>query len=361
MYSVLLVDDEPLAIEGLRLFVDWERLGFRVCGVCENGVEAVSAAHRLMPDVIVTDIRMPEMDGLELIGRLHGERGASSEFIVLSAYGEFAFAKRAMQLGVRHYMMKPVIGEEAEKVLNQVRTRLDTRKAIQPKADTGSDEEGSNLPAQAAHRMKDLVQAIVDADRGRAADVIDDLFRELAGCSSEWAELFAGSMAVQCSKLIRGMGGDPALLHRACLSSAQEEAETSELLSSVRTRLRTYAEQAIREVQSIRGSHTGGTMAEVDQFVREHYRSPLSIRDLAARFYLNPVYLGKAYQDKFGCGLLDRMHDLRIIEACEKLRDSTEAICAIAEQVGYVHYRHFLHNFERRMGCKPAEFRASER
>lgn len=361
MYSVLLVDDEPFAIEGLRMFVDWETLGFRICGVCENGAEAVTAAHRLLPDVIVTDIRMPEMDGLELIGRLHGERGASSEFIVLSAYGEFAFAKRAMQLGVRHYMMKPVIEEEAAKVLTQVRERLDTRKAIQRKADTESDEEGGNLPTYAAQRMKDLVQAIEDADRGRAADVIDDLFRELAGCSSEWAELFAGSMAVQCSKLIRGMGGDPALLHRACLNSVEEEEAGPSELSSVWTHIRTYSEQAIRSVQSIRGSQTGGTMAEVDQFVREHYRSPLSIRDVAARFYLNPVYLGKAYQDKFGCGLLDRMHDLRIAEACEKLRDTTEAIGAIAEQVGYAYYRHFLQHFERRTGRKPADFRASER
>ncbi|MBO9600861.1 MAG: response regulator [Cohnella sp.] len=360
MYSVLLVDDEPLAIEGLRMFIDWERLGFRVCGECENGVEAVSAAHRLMPDVIVTDILMPEMDGLELIGRLHGERGASSEFIVLSAYGEFAFAKRAMQLGVRHYLMKPVIEEEAENVLLQVRGRLDIRKAIQLQSDTGSDGEGTNLPAHAAHRIKDLVQAIEDADRGRAAEVIDDLFRELAGCSSEWAELFAGSMAVQCSKLIRELGGDPALLHRACLNSALAVPTEQSDRSFARMRIRTYAEQAIRAVQSIRSSQTGGTMAEVDQFVREHYRSPLSIRDVAARFYLNPVYLGKAYQDKFGCGLLDRIHDLRIAEACEKLRSTTEAIGAIAEQVGYTYYRHFLQHFERRTGCKPAEFRASE-
>ncbi|WP_027086514.1 response regulator transcription factor [Cohnella panacarvi] len=360
MYSVLLVDDEPLAIEGLRMFVDWERLGFRVCGVCENGVEAVSAARRLLPDVIVTDIRMPEMDGLELIGRLHGGPGASSEFIVLSAYGEFSFAKRAMQLGVRHYMMKPVVEEEAAKVLTQVRGRLDTRKAIMLESDTESDEEGANLPTHAAHRMKELVQAIEDADSGRAADIIDDLFRELAGCPSEWAELFAGSMAVQCSKLIRGMGGDPALLHRVCLNSAQEKAEPSEL-PLARTLIRTYAEQAIRSVRSLRGSHVGGTMAEVDQFVRDHYRSPLSIRDVAARFYLNPVYLGKAYQDKFGSGLLDRMHDLRIAEACEKLLGTTEAIGVIAEQVGYAYYGHFLQHFERRTGCKPADFRASER
>ncbi|WP_182300293.1 helix-turn-helix domain-containing protein [Cohnella cholangitidis] len=75
---------------------------------------------------------------------------------------------------------------------------------------------------------------------------------------------------------------------------------------------------------------------------------------------MNPVYLGKAYQDKFGCGLLERMHDLRIADACEKLRGSTEPTGAIAEQVGYAHYHHFLQHFERRTGRKPAEYRESK-
>ena len=81
---MLLVDDEPWAIEGLLMFVDWEGHGFRVCGVCENGAEAQSAAHELKPDVIVTDIRMPEMDGLELIEQLQGERGARSNSLCLA-------------------------------------------------------------------------------------------------------------------------------------------------------------------------------------------------------------------------------------------------------------------------------------
>jgi len=358
MYSVLLVDDEPWAIEGLRMFVDWEGLGFRVSGSCENGAEALAAARESMPDVVVTDIRMPEMDGLELIGQLLGERGEgeSPEIVVLSAYGEFAFAKRAMQLGVHHYLMKPVVGEEAAEALRRIRARLDTRRASRPKPGDGAE---ATLPAPAARRMKDVLQAIEDADRNRAADLIDGLFRESEGRSLEWAELFAGSLIVQCGKLIRESGGDPASWPRS-RTSPESAVGPNAGPASVRMRLISYAEQAIDAVQSIRESKPGSTVAEVDRYVREFYRSPLSIRDVAARFYLNPVYLGKAYQDKFGCGLLDRIHDLRIAEACEKLRTTSEPTGAIAEQVGYAHYRHFLQHFERRMGRKPAEYRAAE-
>ncbi len=359
MYSVLLVDDEPRAIEGLRMFVDWERLGFRVSGSCENGAEALAAARGSMPDVVVTDIRMPEMDGLELIGRLLGERGEDDppEIVVLSAYGEFAFAKRAMQLGVHHYLMKPIVGEEAAEALQQVRSKLDARRASRPR---GGDGAEATLPVLAAQRMKDVLQAIEDADRNRAADLIDRLFRESEGRSLEWAELFAGSLTVQCGKLIRESGGDPASWPRS-RTSPNPAIAANEGPASVRARLLLYAEQAIDAVQSIRESRPGSTVAEVDRYIREFYRRPLSIRDVAARFYLNPVYLGKAYQDKFGCGLLDRIHDLRIAEACEKLRTSSEPTGAIAEQVGYAHYRHFLQHFERRTGRKPAEYRAEAR
>ncbi|WP_182300292.1 response regulator [Cohnella cholangitidis] len=266
MYSVLLVDDEPLAIEGLQMFVDWEHLGFRVCGVCENGVEALSAARELKPDVIVTDIRMPEMDGLELIGQLRGERGVSAEFVVLSAYGEFAFAKRAMQLGVHQYLLKPVIGEEAAEVLNQIRMRLDVRREFRLKASDGGEEQ--SLPALAAHRMKDVLQAIEDADRVRAADVIDSLFRELQGRSLEWAELFAGSLTVQCGKLIRESCGDPALLPHPRPDHVAYGADAGPV--SVRKRILSYAEQAIDALQSIRERRPGSTMTEVDRYVREN-------------------------------------------------------------------------------------------
>ena len=353
MYSVLLVDDEPWAIEGLLMFVDWEGHGFRVCGVCENGAEAQSAAHELKPDVIVTDIRMPEMDGLELIEQLQGERGAPIEFVVLSAYSEFTFAKRAMQLGVQHYLLKPIVEEEAAEMLSQIRMRLDTDRALRRKAE-GSEE--TSLPALVVQRMKDVLQAIEDVDGERAAEEIDNLFRELCSESFEWTELFAGSLTVQCSKLIRESGGDPALLLRPHPDPSCESAE----LESVRMGILSYAEQIIRTLQSLRKNRPGSTLTEIGRYVSEHYRSSLSIRDVAARFYLNPVYLGKAYKDKFGCSLLDQMHDLRISEACEKLRDTNEPIGAIAEQVGYAQYHYFLRHFEQRTGRKPAEYRTSK-
>ncbi|UJF32488.1 response regulator transcription factor [Paenibacillus hexagrammi] len=125
MYSVLLVDDEPRAIEGLELLIDWESLGFRICGTCSDGLEALELAKELGPDLIITDIRMPVMDGLELIAAARDQLDGQVRFIILSAYSEFDYAKRAMQHGIKHYILKPIMEEEVTDLLAQVRAELE--------------------------------------------------------------------------------------------------------------------------------------------------------------------------------------------------------------------------------------------
>lgn len=99
MYKVVLADDETIALEGLRTLTDWEELGFEVCGACENGEEALAAIIRSSPDLVITDIRMPEIDGLELIRRVRSLDMEQPVFIVLSGYGEFEYARTAIRYG----------------------------------------------------------------------------------------------------------------------------------------------------------------------------------------------------------------------------------------------------------------------
>lgn len=125
MYKVLFVDDEPMAIEGLKYVVDWQKLGFSICGNCFNGKEAVEFIDKYEPDVIITDIKMPFMDGLDLI-RYAKEQGKDNiKFIVVSGYGEFEYAKKAMQYDVRFYLQKPIFQEEMQETILEVKKQFD--------------------------------------------------------------------------------------------------------------------------------------------------------------------------------------------------------------------------------------------
>lgn len=120
MYRVLLVDDEPFAIEGLQLLVDWEKNGFQIEAVCGDGEEAARLIRESKPDLVVTDIRMPSMDGLELITQMRREGHKQTKFVVMSGYSDFEYARRALQLGVSHYLTKPIMSDEADEVLESL-------------------------------------------------------------------------------------------------------------------------------------------------------------------------------------------------------------------------------------------------
>ena len=99
MIKLLIVDDETIIRETLSKHIPWENLGVRVIGTAQDGLEAYDIIMDEYPDIVITDIKMPGLSGLELlqrIKRLHAE----VEFIVLSGYGEFEFAREAMQFGV---------------------------------------------------------------------------------------------------------------------------------------------------------------------------------------------------------------------------------------------------------------------
>lgn len=120
MFKVLLVDDEPYVIDLLKNLIDWEKHGFRLCGEATNGEDALKIIHEMNPHLVITDIQMPIMNGLELIEHTTEMLHLKTKFIILSAYDEFAYAKKAMRLKVNDYILKPIDDEELIPILNRM-------------------------------------------------------------------------------------------------------------------------------------------------------------------------------------------------------------------------------------------------
>lgn len=124
MMNVLLVDDEPWVLEGLRTIVNWNKHGFQVCGEAANGHLAWSLMERLQPDLVFTDLHMPSVGGLELIDRSHQELSKPPRFVILSGYDNFEYAKTALEQRVEDYLLKPIDEDEIELVLEQVKRTI---------------------------------------------------------------------------------------------------------------------------------------------------------------------------------------------------------------------------------------------
>lgn len=119
MYKVLLVDDERMILEGISSIVDWHSVDTQLVGTARNGVEAYAFVCEHAPDIIISDIRMPGMDGLQLVARVK-ETHPHIRFIMLSGFDEFEYAQIAMQYGVKHYLLKPCNENSILKALSEI-------------------------------------------------------------------------------------------------------------------------------------------------------------------------------------------------------------------------------------------------
>lgn len=123
MIKVLIIDDEPIIREGLRRAVDWKRLQCEVIGEAENGVEAIEKIRLLLPDIVVTDIMMPGLSGLELTKYIK-ENHPAMKIIFLTGYNSFSFAQQAIKLGAFDFLLKPTNTVELENIIERAREQI---------------------------------------------------------------------------------------------------------------------------------------------------------------------------------------------------------------------------------------------
>ena len=124
MLKVLVVEDEEMIRKGIVLAVDWAALDCVVVGEAANGVQALEAVERYDPSLIITDLKMPVMDGLEMLRQLR-ERGNNAFVIILTAYDSFAYAQTALRLGAVDFLLKPFHDGELEQAVTRLKQRMD--------------------------------------------------------------------------------------------------------------------------------------------------------------------------------------------------------------------------------------------
>lgn len=129
MLKILIVDDEEAIREGLKTIIKWEDRGFYICGEASNGIDGLAKCSELLPDLIIADIKMPGIDGLQMIEELR-TRSMKSKVILLTGYSEFLYAKKALELGASSYLLKPIDEDELIKSITLVSAEIDKNRKL---------------------------------------------------------------------------------------------------------------------------------------------------------------------------------------------------------------------------------------
>ena len=133
MLKVLVVEDEEMIRKGIVLAVDWAALDCVVVGEAANGEEALEAVERYHPTLIITDLKMPKLDGIQMLEKLR-ERGNQAYVIILTAYDSFSYAQSALRLGAVDFLLKPFHDGELEQAVTNLRRRMEAGQRLQEPA-----------------------------------------------------------------------------------------------------------------------------------------------------------------------------------------------------------------------------------
>jgi two-component system response regulator YesN len=162
MYNLLIVDDEAIICEGLSRIINWKEHKFNIVGFACNGREAIEKIKSSRINLVVTDIRMPVMDGLELSKQIR-EYGSKIRIIIISGYSDFQYAKKAIEYGVGAYLLKPVIPDELTDQVIKIRHQLDEQSVF----------ENRYIDDLKSNENKKMIDCIIDYVDGHYCDDIN--------------------------------------------------------------------------------------------------------------------------------------------------------------------------------------------
>ena len=340
-YSVYLVDDEIWALRGLQNIISWEEYGFCVKRTFTEPKDMLEEVMENPPDVIFTDVRMPEVDGMDIV-RFIQESGLDTQIVIVSAYRDFEVAKQAISKGVLDYLLKPLEREEVRKVVCHVKEKLDAKK--------GSHEFSIldyDLSEEKNVKRKDVQKHL--------QSIFPNEKKYLFLCDDEEFEMVDG---VRYHAIyVKGY-------KRAYIVTGTDECLGCNYNRTGMSRGYKHLNDFIQMFHEARSSFKGAfffsgndKIAEIQWFLCEHYNEKISLKQLAEEFYLSEAYLYELFKKSTGTTVLNFIKELRMSKAVEFLRDTDMSVRQIAEETGYTDAGYFTKLFRQKYEITPEQFR----
>jgi two-component system response regulator YesN len=327
---LLIVDDEKIIRETIYSIIDWSSLNIAVAGVCKDGIEAFDAIVDEYPDIVLTDIKMPGLSGIELIQKVT-DADLNVEFAILSGYGEFEFAQSAMRYGVKHYLLKPCNEKEIIQVIQDC---------------VASCKKNIIL------RLDNIISELFDA-QGKLNNNIWQKYYTLLSAQND-----STLIKNQLIKLLLTI--DRLKNHNLPTESLSEYIMLINSCDDIPRLLHNF-ENMMSLLFSSEPQHRYKDCVErVIDYVNKHLSdSNLSLKWIAENYlYMNADYVSKQFVQQTGYKFSAWLTDIRIQEAQKLLQKSALASpSSVAEMVGFGNNpQYFSQIFKKNTGITPSAY-----
>ncbi|HBW49987.1 MAG TPA: hypothetical protein DEF47_08775 [Herpetosiphon sp.] len=409
-YKVFLVEDEIIAREGIRDAIDWAAAGYQFCGEASDGEIALPLIRERRPDILITDIKMPFMDGLQLC-RIVKETLPTTKIIILSGHDEFRYAQEAMQIGVTQYLLKPIVAQDLLAALRKIASQIDGERQAKAQLETLQAQMFDHQPMLRERCLLDLVSGsssaadFMEQARNLEIDLLAPWYQVLVmhamPPSAATAPLYTLYQQVDVtvaaslnqSPLVVAFkhGLEDTILIVRGETRADMTQQAERLATAMRQRVaeqlgcraiigigdpterlslipQSFAE-ALAQISSFERPaesdpsdqgqfHGGAIMLKALAYIDTNYADPaMSLGQAAAHVLLSPTYFSALFRREVGETFIDYLTQVRIRKAIELLRSTSLTASEIAYRIGYQNPRYFYSVFRKVVGQPPNEFR----
>lgn len=403
MYKVLIADDESIIRNALMSAFSWSEYDMEIVGVCKNGLEAISLVKTLRPDICLLDIQMPLLNGLELIEEINAIDKSIIK-IIISGHDEFEYARKAVELGVYNYILKPIDEDEFVILLKKIKQGLDEAKC---------EALANNRREKMIQTNRDLLRAgllsewitgglELGAENGIEEEYFEDLGFHLSKITGMlWVsisfpvgilenERVKDQQMIQCrSRLEKHFAGDTSFcfirlfsdsfLLLFCASDGERWNDIQQELTPIICKENSW--NIIIRKRLVKGScrDLPKTFAElnrsldnevqymplvnrVKKYVDEHYQDmQLRLSTFAEQSNVSLSYISKLFKHESGVSFSDYLIRYRIKRSLEFLSDTDYKVYEISERVGYSSQHYYCEAFKKVMGMAPTEYRRKKK
>lgn len=358
-FSVLIVDDEKMPREILHRYIPWQDYGVTDIYEAQDGESALALALEKKPDIIISDIKMPRMNGLSLAQEVRRTM-PDCQFVFLSGYSDKEYLKGAIRLKAASYVEKPIDLDEINEVLTEITGQLKARQRTDPRVFffRGTQEDVARLndrvysPEEALFLR--LGENIRHKNRRETESLLEQLYQELHRCEGTPPEdirkLFCRVVLLFINAAeSRNLAAVTAIGNELLLRTAGEETLEG-LHEMLRGLQRIYFETQEPGEQD--------PLTRVNLYLAAHWSDPgLTVQDMAQELGFTNTYLCAAYKKSSGITINQYITRLRVEHAKELLSSTSRKLYEVGRSVGYTDGKYFTRVFTRETGLTPKQYR----
>lgn len=358
LYKVLIVDDLEILRYDLKRMAIWgETTGFSIEGEAENGADALKKLKATPFDLVITDIRMPVMDGMDLLKAVSEEKLCPC-IVLLSDYTEYSYAREGLLHGAFDYLGKPVDSKKLAELLSRVRVHLDNLRLEQaqlkqlkgladeaffPAQDVerviGLLNEGDIRAVDVTGQMVEMVGAALRYDEPKSAiilkNAVESIFSRVVS-EHEWISLYTNLSAIKQLNLTEGDW------------------------QTIKEKVKKAAEKLVLFLQKmIIWKSDAGIIKSACLQVLYHIEEGISVKYIAEKLYINKTYLSELFKQSTGVSLLEYITMVKVERAKFLLRSGTCKNYEIAERLGFNDHEYFSKIFKKHTGLSPNNYKTS--